>query len=62
MCHSFKMVAKTLVTRLLEQIRSTLQLVVEPRLRDIDSKLDHVIETLRESRAKESCRDWRRYE
>ena len=56
------MVANQLMKRLLDQIRTSLQVVVEPRLRDIDGKLDHVIETLREARTNAPCDGWRRYE
>ena len=61
-CSSLEMVANKLVKRLLEQIRTSLQLVVEPRLRDIDSKLDHIIENQREARDTDPFYGWRRYE
>lgn len=53
------MVSSKLIKRVLEQIRTSLQLVVEPRLRDIDSKLDHVIELMREARDTDVSHRWK---
>jgi hypothetical protein len=46
----------------LEQIRASLKEVVEPKLGDINAKLDHLIGTVREALARGSYDEWRRYE
>ena len=49
------------IRRLLEQLRASLRMVIEPRLNDIDSKLDHLIDVQRESRLIDGP-DWRNRE
>ena len=48
------------VRRVLEQIRDRLKSVVEVRLRDIDSKIDYLIELEKEKRD-EGMPDWGKF-
>lgn len=48
--------------RSLEQIRASLKEVVEPKLGDIDAKLDYLIGTVREALGRSPQGEWREYE
>ena len=48
--------------RSLGQIRASLEKVVEPKIKEIDTKVDYLIGMVREALSRGSYDDWRRYE
>ncbi len=56
------MVKKKKSVRSLDQIRASLKEVVEPKLGDIDSKLDYLIGAVREALGRGPHDEWRQYE